>query len=90
MRALMALGLALGWVASGCAASDPVEGCAAGETQRCTCEGGDTGVSACDPTTGAFGACATECIGGTAPAEETCDGLDGDCDAVVDEGLTCT
>ncbi|MBN1771565.1 MAG: putative metal-binding motif-containing protein [Deltaproteobacteria bacterium] len=60
--------------------------CIAGQTQPCgewgelgECELGEQSCAA-----GAWG----ECTGGVRPAEETCNGLDDDCDGTTDEGLT--
>jgi hypothetical protein len=57
--------------------------CAEGATRACGIKLGECryGVATC--TGGAWGACE----GGVEPAEETCDRLDNDCDARVDEGI---
>lgn len=66
--------------------------CLAGAVKPCF--GGtpaQRGVGACSDgtqtcTAGVWGACE----GGIAPHDETCDGLDNDCDGTADDGLTCT
>jgi hypothetical protein len=69
--------------------------CAAGEVQACY--GGDAaaagvgacalGEQTCEPS-GEFGSWSA-CTGWTEPAEETCNGVDDDCDGTADEGCEC-
>ena len=54
--------------------------CAAGATRGCTTMCGSTGMQTCDSSCG-WGVC-------TAPAE-SCNGLDDDCDGMVDDGFSC-
>jgi hypothetical protein len=70
--------------------------CAVGETQACYAgpvSAGGVGMCALgsQSCTGSseFGSW-TDCTGWTPPAEETCDGLDNDCDGTADEGCGCT
>ncbi|MBK9260393.1 MAG: hypothetical protein IPM54_11225 [Polyangiaceae bacterium] len=66
--------------------------CIDGQTQSCyTGPAGTEGVGACAPGTqtcagGVWGACEGDVL----PAEETCNGIDDDCDATVDEELGVT
>jgi beta propeller repeat protein len=60
-------------------------GCAEGETRPCGLDEGvcEQGTETCGPD-GTFGPCEGE----VGPQDETCDGLDNDCDGDVDEDLT--
>jgi hypothetical protein len=54
--------------------------CAAGATSTCTTACGSTGARACS---------ATCTLGACAPPLETCNGIDDDCDSMIDEGFSC-
>ncbi|MCB9789209.1 MAG: hypothetical protein H6744_21240 [Deltaproteobacteria bacterium] len=78
---------------------DGVDGDCDGKTDEgCGCEPGThvacgTDVGACVAgvqTCGAGGTLGTSCVGETPAVVETCDGLDNDCDASIDEGCPCT
>lgn len=64
------------------------DACAAGDT--CTCADGSSGAQVCRAD-GSFAACV--CTAGTGscavPSEEYCDGLDNDCNGIVDDGEAC-
>jgi subtilase family serine protease len=95
--------VACGAVAGAAAASDEcgdgVDGDCDGVTDEgCACQPGThvacgSDVGACVAgvqTCGANGSYAATCSGATAAVVETCDGLDNDCDASIDEGCPCT
>jgi hypothetical protein len=56
--------------------------CCAGATTSCTTTCGSTGTHVCQPSC-TFGAVCT-------PPAETCNGIDDNCNAMVDEGFTCS
>jgi cysteine-rich repeat protein len=57
--------------------------CAAGESVACTSSCGTGGTGACTA------ACAIPDASACTPPAERCDGIDNDCDTVVDDGYTC-
>jgi alpha-tubulin suppressor-like RCC1 family protein len=66
--------------------------CVEGETRECGIEAQLLRIGTCRPGTNlcSGGAFTETCIGAVPPSEEICDGLDTDCDNMVDEGVVRT